>query len=66
LPVQIQQLIALRNKLHKLMSRRVFVTGGGLSPGQDGVKIQETDVPVKIDTKSGAGVPGGFGGKNFR
>ena len=39
LPVQVQKLIALRNKLHTLLSRRVFVTGGGYAPGQDGAKI---------------------------
>lgn len=66
LPVQQQALIALRDKLHTLMSRRVFVTGGGLAPGKDGGKIKDGIDPVKIDTKSGSGVPGGFKGKNYR
>ena len=48
------------------MSRRVFVTGGGLAPGKDGSKIKDGIDPVKIDTKSGSGVPGGFKGKNYR
>lgn len=66
LSVQQQTLIALRDKLHTLMSRRVFVTGGGLAPGKDGSKIKDGIDPVKIDTKSGSGVPGGFKGKNYR
>lgn len=39
LPVQTQQLIRLRDVLHTLLSKRVFVTGGGYAPGQDGVAI---------------------------
>jgi hypothetical protein len=66
LPVQQQILISLRDKLHTLMSRRVFVTGGGLAAGKDGGQIQDGKDPVKIDTKSGSGVPGGFKGKNYR
>lgn len=66
LPVQVQQLIALRDKLHTLMSRRVFITGGGLAPGQNGGTITDGTEPVKISTGSGAGVPGGWKGANFR
>ena len=66
LPVQVKSLILLRNKLHTLMSRRVYLTGGGLAPGQDGVEIKEGKSPVKIDVRDGAGVPGGFKGKNYR
>lgn len=66
LPVQVQQLIALRDKLHTLMSRRVYVTGGGLAAGQDGASIPEGATPVKINVASGAGAPGGFKGKNYR
>jgi hypothetical protein len=39
LPVQIEKLKQLRDKLHTLMSRRVFVVGGGLAPGQNGAKV---------------------------
>lgn len=39
LPVQIQQLIILRDNLHAVLSRRVFLTGGGFAPGQDGAEI---------------------------
>ncbi len=66
LPVQVQQLIALRDKLHTLMSRRVFVTGGGLAPGQNGGTITDGTDPVKISVGSGAGVPGEWKGKNYR
>ena len=33
IPVQILKLQALRDKLHTLLSRRVYVTGGGFAPG---------------------------------
>lgn len=65
-PVQVQQLIALRDRLHKLMSRRVYVVGGGLEAGQDGASIPEGTAPVKINVGSGAGAPGGFKGQNYR
>jgi hypothetical protein len=66
LSVQRQELIKLRDKLHTLMSRRVFLTGGGLANGKDGGNIQDGVDPVKINTSSGNGVPGGFKGKNYR
>jgi hypothetical protein len=66
MPVEVLSLISLRDRLHMLMSRRVFVTGGGLSPGQDGVNIKDGVESVKINTYSGTGVPGGFNGKNYR
>ena len=47
-PVQIQTLILMRNALHNIMSRRVFVTGGGYAHGQDGAKITEGTPPTKI------------------
>lgn len=64
--VQQQQLISLRDSLEKLLSRRVFVTGGGLAPGKDGGKITDGVTPTTINTTSGTGVPGGFKGKNYR
>lgn len=66
MPVEIQELISLRDTLHTLLSRRVFLTGGGLAPGKDGEKIIDGNAPIKIDTKSGNGVPGGFSGKNYK
>ncbi len=66
LSVQRQQLIDLRDKLHKLMSRRVFITGGGFAPGKNGGSIKNGTPPVQIDTDSGAGVPGTFKGQNYR
>jgi hypothetical protein len=62
--VQLKALYALRDKLHTLMSRRVFLTGGGHSPGSNGGRITDGVNPVTIDVSSGAGVPGGWKGKN--
>lgn len=36
---QIQKLTILRDNLQAIMSRRVFITGGGYAPGQDGENI---------------------------
>lgn len=66
LPVQVQQLIALRDKLHTLQSRRVYVTGGGFAPGQNGGKITDGTDPVKINIGTGEGVPGEWKGANYR
>lgn len=66
LPVQIQQLIALRDRIHRILSRRVFITGGGFAPGKDGGKIVEGTEPVKINVGTGSGVPGGWKGANKR
>lgn len=66
IPVQQQKLIALRDRLHKLMSRRVFLTGGGLAPGQNGASITDGTSPVQINVATGAGVPGRWKGKNYR
>lgn len=66
MPVQVQQLIALRDRLHSLLSRRVFLTGGGFAPGQNGGTITDGTNPVKISTGNGDGVPGGWKGANFR
>ena len=39
MPVEILQLTILRDNLHALLSRRVFLTGGGFAPGQNGAKL---------------------------
>lgn len=68
-PVQIKQLEALQARLEPLLSRRVFLTGGGYAPGANGIKPANTDSkiePVSINTITGNGVPGGFYGKNSR
>ena len=65
-PVQTAALILLQNRLDLLMSRRVFVTGGGLSPGQNGGNITNGSTPVKIDIPSGVGCPGVFKGLDYR
>jgi len=65
-PVEVRQLISLRDKLHTLMSRRVFLTGGGYANGADGGNITDGSKPLKINVYSGDGVPGGWKGKNRR
>jgi len=68
LSVQQQQLKLLRDNLNRLMSRRVFVTGGGYAHGADGVMpigFNGTP-PVVINTANGDGVPGTFKGANRR
>jgi hypothetical protein len=62
----VQQATALQVKLKSLLSRRVYVTGGGFAPGQNGAAITEGTSPVKIDVGSGVGVPGGFKGESHR
>jgi hypothetical protein len=66
IPVQIQQLIVLRDKLHTLLSKRVFITGGGFAPGQNGGSITDGSNPLKINIANGEGLPGGWKGMNYR
>jgi hypothetical protein len=70
IPVQQIKLKLLRDTLHKTLSRRVFVTGGGYAPGSNGVKPPgsggECKDPVEINTVTGAGVVGDFKGRNRR
>ena len=70
IPVQQEQLKLLRNNLHKVLSRRVFLTGGGYSPGADGILPKgskyECKQPLKINTVTGEGVVGDFKGRNRR
>jgi len=70
IPVQQIKLKLLRDNLHKTLSRRVFVTGGGYAPGSNGVKPTgsggECRDPVEINTVTGAGVVGDFKGRNRR
>jgi hypothetical protein len=56
-PVQIQSLRALQQRLVTLPSKRVFVTGGGYAPGSDGVDIERLD-----NTRNGkiGNTPGGY------
>lgn len=65
-PVEIPSLVSLQSQLHTLMSRRVFVTGGGFAPGENGGSIQNGTPPLSISVGSGAGVPGGWKGVNKR
>jgi hypothetical protein len=65
-PVQVKELKALRDKLHTLLSRRVFLTGGGYAPGfngpaPDSVKITNIDGEL-----SPQGIPGGWTGRSRR
>lgn len=66
IPVQAQKLIASRDKLNTLMSRRVFTTGGGFAPGKDGASITDGTPPVHVSVSNGSGLPGGWKGKNKR
>ena len=70
IPVQQIALKLLRDNLHKTMSRRVFVTGGGYAPGSNGVKPAgsggDCKDPVNINTVTGEGVVGDFKGRNRR
>ena len=70
IPVQQIKLKLLRDNLHKTLSRRVFVTGGGYAPGNDGVKPKgsgaECKDPISINTVTGTGVVGDFKGRNRR
>ena len=64
--VQDKQLKFLRDNLDKLMSRRVFVTGGGYAPGVDGVMpngLKNATDPVSVNVVSGDGLPGEFKGR---
>lgn len=69
-PVQQAKLKLLRDNLHKMLSRRVFLVGGGYASGSDGIKPEESESdcldPIKINTVSGDGVLGDFKGKNRR
>jgi hypothetical protein len=65
-PVQVQKLIKLRDRLKDLMSRRVFVVGGGKAPGKDGGEITDGTAPIKVNVGNGSGVPGGWKGANYR
>jgi hypothetical protein len=62
--VQSAALIKLRDQLQMIMSRRVFVVGGGLAPGKNGVAITGGTPPVVVTTSTGDGVPGGFKGSS--
>jgi len=70
IPVQQIKLKLLRDNLHKTLSRRVYLTGGGYAPGANGVKPvgsgAECADPVIINTVSGEGVIGDFKGRNRR
>ena len=64
--VQVMKLQVLRDSLQSIMSRRVFVTGGGFAPGQNGGSIPVGAKPVSISIPSGDGVSGGWQGVNHR
>lgn len=65
-PVQLVELQELENRLDILLSRRVFLTGGGYAPGQDGGTITDGVEPTRINTVTGEGVPGTFKGADRR
>jgi len=55
--VQVLKLKFLQAKIPKLLSKRVFVTGGGYAPGQDGGTVSGLSEPGKISS-----IPGDFFG----
>lgn len=63
---QLLSLILLRDKLHLLLSRRVFLTGGGFAQGKNGISIPNGKSPININTYTGEGVPGGWKGTNYK
>jgi len=69
-PVQLQELRALRDRLHTCLSRRVFLTGGGYATGANGKSITDGVNPVSIeniDSEIGvSGIPGGWTGRSRR
>ena len=68
LPKQKAELIVLQKRLNLLLSRRVFITGGGFAPGKNGAEgsFRNGPPPVRISIPSGANVPGGWKGKDKR
>lgn len=60
---QSAEIVSLQTSLNLLLSRRVFVVGGGDAPGLNGGAINTGTNPVSI-SPSGQGVPGGFSGTN--
>lgn len=67
--VQAEKLKQLRDTIDTIMSKRVFLTGGGYAAGANGVSPTNTDSgvsPTVINVQTGKGVPGGYKGKNSR
>jgi hypothetical protein len=65
--VEVASLMNLKEDLASLLSRRVFITGGGFSSGVNGEALPGVSgTPTKIDVKSGIGVPGGFSADTYR
>lgn len=68
--VQLKELIKLRDSLHTMLSRRVFITGGGFAPGHNGGNLHGATSPVSVSGLDGelspSGIPGGWHGKSRR
>jgi hypothetical protein len=58
-----EKLKAWRDSLDKILSKRVFLTGGGYAPGRNGGSIEGGTPPTDINVFNGSGVPGGYNGK---
>jgi hypothetical protein len=68
-PKQQDSLTALQSKLDQLLSKRVFLTGGGFAPGANGIIPANYDgdaIATVINVTTGRGVPGGFRGVKKR
>ena len=65
--VQLQQLVDLRDSLYTMLSRRVFLTGGGYADGLNGGGLNGLSVTgINAGELSPAGIPGGWNGRNRR
>jgi len=60
LPVEVKELVGIRDRLGDLLSRRVFMTGGGYATGGNGAKITDSVTPTTINTTTGHGIPGNW------
>ena len=58
-----EKLKAWRDSLDKILSKRVFLTGGGYAPGRNGGSIEGGTPPTDINVFNGSGIPGGYNGK---
>lgn len=65
--VQKQHLIDLRDSLYTMLSRRVFLTGGGYADGLNGGGVSGLSIGgINAGELSPTGIPGGWHGRNRR
>jgi len=59
-------LMSIRDRLHSIMSRRVFLTGGGYAPGFNGAGTNSIQITKIEGETSPSGIPGGWSGRTRR